>query len=81
MKESCVECHNSTKESPKRDWKVGDLVGILEVARPLDREIKRTRMGLCGAFWLIGSTGVSLAGFSFALVLATRRRRRRKMYG
>ncbi len=28
MKKSCVTCHNSHKNSPKRDWKVGDLRGI-----------------------------------------------------
>ena len=27
----CVSCHNSHPESPKRDWKVGDVRGIQEV--------------------------------------------------
>jgi class 3 adenylate cyclase len=27
----CVNCHNSHPESPKRDWKVGDVRGIQEV--------------------------------------------------
>src|SRR5438874_702866 len=27
-----VNCHNSHPESPKRDWKVGDVRGIQEVA-------------------------------------------------
>src|SRR6516164_8683536 len=27
----CVKCHNSHPESPKRDWKVGDVRGIQEV--------------------------------------------------
>ena len=26
--ESCVACHNSHLESPKRDWKIGDIRGI-----------------------------------------------------
>ncbi len=81
MKESCVKCHNGSKQSPKRDWKVGDLVGILEVTRPLDREIERTQEGLRGAFTLIGGTGASLVGISFAMVLATRRRSRKKVFG
>ena len=31
MGAACVECHNSHPESPKRDWKVGDVRGIQEV--------------------------------------------------
>ncbi|WP_099556750.1 adenylate/guanylate cyclase domain-containing protein [Hartmannibacter diazotrophicus] len=31
MAEACVACHNSHPESPKRDWKVGDVRGIQEV--------------------------------------------------
>lgn len=78
MIESCVKCHNESKDSPKRDWKVGDLVGVLEVTRPLDREIERTRQGLRGAFLLISCTGVLLGGLSLGLVLATRRVKRKK---
>ena len=32
MEADCVSCHNSHPESPKRDWKVGDVRGIQEVA-------------------------------------------------
>jgi class 3 adenylate cyclase len=31
MAPACVACHNSHPESPKRDWKVGDVRGIQEV--------------------------------------------------
>jgi adenylate cyclase len=31
MGAACVSCHNSHPESPKRDWKVGDIRGIQEV--------------------------------------------------
>ena len=31
MGASCVNCHNAHPESPKRDWKVGDVRGIQEV--------------------------------------------------
>jgi adenylate cyclase len=31
MGATCVNCHNSHPESPKRDWKVGDVRGIQEV--------------------------------------------------
>lgn len=32
MGAACVTCHNSHPESPKRDWKVGDVRGIQEIA-------------------------------------------------
>jgi class 3 adenylate cyclase len=31
MGQACVACHNSHPDSPKRDWKVGDVRGIQEV--------------------------------------------------
>ena len=31
MGAACVTCHNSHPESPKRDWKVGDVRGIQEI--------------------------------------------------
>lgn len=31
MRQACVTCHNAHPDSPKRDWKVGDVRGIQEV--------------------------------------------------
>lgn len=36
---SCVQCHNSHPESPKKDWAVGDVRGILEVSVPINDEL------------------------------------------
>ena len=33
---TCVNCHNSHKESPKRDFKMNDVMGGLEILIPLD---------------------------------------------
>jgi len=35
----CIECHNSRSDSPKTDWKLGDVRGVIEVAVPLDNEL------------------------------------------
>ena len=35
LKESCIACHNSYQGTPKADWKVGDVRGVLEVIRPM----------------------------------------------
>ena len=37
MGQVCVDCHNTHPESPKHDWKVGDVRGIQEVT--IDRPI------------------------------------------
>ena len=52
MKQSCVKCHYTHKQSPKRDWKEGDLVGVLGITHPLNRDIALTRNGLSSAFFL-----------------------------
>lgn len=31
MKSACVACHNANADSPKRDWRVGDVRGIQEI--------------------------------------------------
>ena len=58
MQESCVKCHNQDERSPKRDWKIGDVAGVLAITRPLDRDIERTRAGLRGAFALVAVTAI-----------------------
>lgn len=72
MEDSCVKCHNQSKNSPKKDWKVGEVVGVLKIVRSLDRDIELTRHGLLGAFVLIGTTIVLLFGVSFGVIMGTR---------
>ena len=36
MHDECVECHNRHPDSPKRDWQVGQVGGVLEVVYPID---------------------------------------------
>ncbi|MCP3920567.1 MAG: PAS domain S-box protein [bacterium] len=35
MRAGCVECHNTHPQSPKVDWRAGDVRGVLEIVRPL----------------------------------------------
>ena len=37
MQAACLQCHNYLPDSTKKDWKEGDVRGVLEVIRPLDR--------------------------------------------
>lgn len=68
MKPSCVACHNTHPESPKRDWKVGDVRGALEITRPLDSFITQTRQGLQGTFAMLGGL-LALALIGITLVI------------
>src|SRR5262249_53551622 len=29
--QACVDCHNTMAQSPKQDWKLGDVRGVLEI--------------------------------------------------
>ncbi|TGM00930.1 DUF3365 domain-containing protein [Leptospira barantonii] len=62
MQASCVACHNSHPESPKKDWKVGDVRGILEVSMP----VKKTESG---ADLILFSTIVMLIGLGTIFIV------------
>ncbi|MFN0060723.1 MAG: protein kinase domain-containing protein [Planctomycetota bacterium] len=74
MKASCIGCHNEHPDSPKRDWAIGDVRGVLEIVRPLDQEIARVRTGLTGAFALTG--GITIVLIALAILLMRARRNR-----
>ena len=46
MKKSCVDCHNSHPNSPRTDWKVDDVRGVLEIIRPIGKEVASTHSAL-----------------------------------
>jgi hypothetical protein len=77
MEQSCIGCHNHPdSSSPKKDWKVGEVVGVLKLVRPLDREIDNTQAGLRGAFLLMGTISSLLLILSTAVAVWARSRRK-----
>ena len=44
--QSCVDCHNAHAQSPRRDFKLNDLMGGLEITMPMDRYIKENQRDL-----------------------------------
>jgi signal transduction histidine kinase/DNA-binding response OmpR family regulator len=73
MEASCVGCHNGHPQSPKRDWRVGEVRGVLEVVRPLDRGIAMSRAGV--RWTLLASmlmSGLGLLGLCVAVVQVRR---------
>ncbi|MBI3270760.1 MAG: DUF3365 domain-containing protein [Planctomycetes bacterium] len=73
MRAACVDCHNSHPDSPKRDWRLGDVRGVLEVVVPMHRVQAETRAGLLGTFALLA--GVTLAGVGLLALVVGRLRR------
>jgi hypothetical protein len=76
FRQSCLGCHNNPKDpnTPKTDWKVGDVRGVVEIIRPLDRDEARARAGLHDTFALVGGVGGSLLVFTLGVVLLRARR-------
>ena len=73
MRASCVHCHNSHPETPKNDWKVNDVRGVLEIITPMDSIIEHTQAGLRDTFRLMGAMTV-LGVIGLMLVVARFRR-------
>ena len=53
MRQACVTCHNAHPDSPRRDWKLGDVRGIQEVTV---RGLQVDGFGNLG--WLVGYVGL-----------------------
>jgi hypothetical protein len=78
METACVNCHN---KHPERGpnwpvWKEGDVRGVLEIIRPLDRDQERIDRGLRSTVLIVAGSGLSLLGLSLALIYLGNRRSR-----
>jgi len=67
MRVSCVDCHNNHEQSPKRDWKKGDVRGVMEVILPLNIDQTQSKSSIQAAFivLLVMTLVVSLVIFLF----------------
>ena len=36
MRPSCISCHNTHPQTPKNNWKVNDVRGVLEIVHPME---------------------------------------------
>jgi hypothetical protein len=74
MQRSCVECHNTHPQSRRKDWKEGDVRGVLEIIRPLDKDEARVGEALRLALLLSAVVSGLLLGGSLLVVWAGRPR-------
>ncbi|NJL48812.1 MAG: diguanylate cyclase [Leptolyngbyaceae cyanobacterium SM2_5_2] len=61
MEPTCVACHNRLSYSPKRDWQVGDVRGVLEVSQSIDPLLNTAQMGvraISASLVIIGGLGI-----------------------
>ncbi|MFN0130668.1 MAG: response regulator [Verrucomicrobiales bacterium] len=73
MRQQCLACHNTHPDSPKTDWKTGDVRGVLEVIRPLSPVVAEAQKGLRDSYAALAA--LSVLGIS-ALGLVVGRLRR-----
>jgi signal transduction histidine kinase/ActR/RegA family two-component response regulator len=73
MRSSCVDCHNNHPQTPKSDWKVGDVRGVLSVTKSLTGPTNRARLSLRGMIPVM--LGTSLLGILLLGLLASRLRK------
>jgi methyl-accepting chemotaxis protein len=53
----CVGCHNSHPQTPKNDWALNDLRGVLEVNIPIDEQLAH---GLMLSYQIVGGIIIAL---------------------
>jgi len=46
MRDDCVSCHNNHPDSPRTNWKTGEVRGVIEIKLPLDKIITTTNNDL-----------------------------------
>jgi serine/threonine protein kinase len=74
MNRTCVECHNTHPQSPRKDWQDGDVRGVLVIIRPLGKDEARVGEALRLALLLSAVASGLLLGGSLLVVWAGRRR-------
>ncbi len=63
VNETCVNCHNSHPKTPKTNWKLGDVRGVLEVRSSIDDQLA---MGQRMSWTIVGALS-----FAMVAMLAT----------
>jgi hypothetical protein len=74
MTRTCVECHNTHPQSQRKDWKEGDVRGVLVIIRPLGKDEARVGEALRLALLLSAAVSGLLLGGSTLVMWAGRGR-------
>lgn len=63
MVQACVTCHNSHPQSPKKNWRVGETRGVLEVISPIDVQMAASDKLIAGVAAALFAAVVLIVGF------------------
>ena len=80
MKASCVSCHNTHPQSPKTDWRIGDIRGVMELTQPLDTFIEQNQRNIAGLHLKLGGLSI-LSLFGISLVVGRLRQSTKELEG
>ena len=71
--QTCVDCHNANPASPKRDYKIGDVAGGLEIIIPIERELAAAMNDIWRAiaFGFVIVLAMGLVGLAFIRKIVT----------
>lgn len=76
--QGCVNCHNSHPSTPKNDWKLHDVRGVLEVQVPIEQQLASAtslNMTIASIMVLTLSATIALLFFMFRLLISERLRK------
>ena len=66
--QACVDCHNTHPLSPKTDWQLGDVRGVIEVIVPVDKALHESQVAAIDLSLLIAG-GVLFGLLAVGLVV------------
>jgi methyl-accepting chemotaxis protein len=65
--QACVNCHNTVAGSPKTDWKLGDVRGVLEVTTVIDQQLAHGTALSAAIIIGVGLIGLLLIGITLVV--------------
>ena len=68
---ACVACHNTRPDTPKNDWKLNDVRGVLEVITPISTQIQQSRQLILQESLILIIGGMIIIGLLFLIVVRT----------
>lgn len=68
--QACVSCHNTRVDTPKDDWKIGDVRGVIKISVPIKEDLLLTNNQMLIVFLILIFAILSLGihYFSFFLI-------------
>lgn len=75
--QGCVDCHNTHPDTPKNDWKLNDVRGILEVQVPIGEQLESANSlnyTIAGIVIISLSITIALLFFMFRQLISSRLR-------